>query len=462
MQKIRDLLDVDSDFLITGITDDSRLVKPGFLFVATKGFYVDHFDYIEDAVARGASFVVCDRKPKVDIPYLLVSDVFLTYIELCQKFYEVDPNSLSKIGITGTDGKTTTATILHEILDDCAYLGTNGLDVGEYHFSTNQTTPCISELYQDFRLIQKNHCGKVAMEVSSEALLHDRVHSFFYDVVCFTNITGDHLNVHKTFGEYVACKMKLLEHVSSSGVVVYNGDDEVLKTISFPRKISFGFSSDNDYVITSVSYQKRKTKIQLEGEGKEFIIHSPLIGKYNVYNVVMAFLVGRLYQIEDCLLLKRIQELKPIKGRCEFLDFGQKYDIVLDYAHTIHGIRSILETFQDASTLIVVTGCAGGRDLEKRPIIGDLVIQNSDFAIFTMDDPREEDVGDIIDQMAQGSKDYFRIPDREEAITYALSIADPGSVVLILGKGRDSYMAIHDKKIHYSDYEVIRHYFSKE
>ena len=161
------------------------------------------------------------------------------------------------------------------------------------------------------------------------------------------------------------------------------------------------------------------------------------------------------------MLQKRIQKLKPIKGRCEFLDFGQDYDIVLDYAHTINGIDTILDTFQDYDQIITVTGAAGGREKEKRPVIGKCVIDKSDVAIFTMDDPRYEDVNDIINQMVGEEKDYIRIPNREEAITYALSIASSGSVVLILGKGRDNYMAIEDRKDYYSDYDSISEYFNK-
>ena len=159
------------------------------------------------------------------------------------------------------------------------------------------------------------------------------------------------------------------------------------------------------------------------------------------------------------MLVKRISELKPIKGRGELLDFGQEYTLVLDYAHTINGIKNILETFKDYDEIITVTGCAGGREKEKRPIIGDIIMSNSDINIFTMDDPRYEDVDDIIDDMVGDKKDYIRIPDRVEAINYALSIASPNSVVLILGKGRDNYMAIEDKKIKYNDYDTISKYF---
>lgn len=462
MKKLSELIDCDLDINITGITDDSRLVENGFLFVATKGYNVDHFDYIDDAIKNGCSFIVCDRELEKDFPHLVVDNIFSFYIELCKKFYEVDPNDFSLVGITGTDGKTTTTTIIKELLDDCSYIGTNGVWVGDVEKSTSNTTPCISELYEDLSFIKENGCHTVSMEVSSEALLHDRVHGFMFDVVGFTNITGDHLNVHKSFDDYIACKMKLLDHVKEEGFIVYNGDDSTLRIIDKENSISFGFNEDNDYVISFVDYLKRKTIITLKYKDLCWTITSPFIGEYNVYNVVMAFIIGRLYKIDDNKLLSKIEKLSPIKGRCEFLDFGQDFDIVLDYAHTINGINSVLDTFKDYDTIITVTGSAGGREVEKRSVIGKNVIEKSDFAIFTMDDPRFENPDDIIDQMVGDLKDYYRIVDREDAIRFALSIAYPGSVVLILGKGRDNYMAIKDKKIHYNDFDVITNYFKKE
>ena len=173
----------------------------------------------------------------------------------------------------------------------------------------------------------------------------------------------------------------------------------------------------------------------------------------------MASIVSSCLGVEWKELQKGIKGLKPIRGRAEFLDFGQDYDILLDYAHTINGIQTILDTFTDYDRVIVVTGAAGGRETQKRPVIGKMIIEKSDIAVFTMDDPRYESVDDIIDQMVGDAKDYIRIPDREEAISYALSIASKGDIVLILGKGRDNYMAIKDKKVPYCDYDVIEKYF---
>ncbi len=460
MKKIKDLIDCNYDIDIRGITDDSRLVEEGYLFVATKGYNVDHYDYINNAIDNGCSFIIADREIK-NFPHVVVDNINEKYRELCKKYYDVSPDEFTLFGVTGTDGKTTCSTVISELIGDTAYLGTNGLYIGDKEYKTNNTTPCISELYSDLSKVKKSKYNKISMEVSSEALLHDRVLDFKYDIVGFTNITGDHLNVHKTFENYVECKLKLLKLVKENGYVVVNGDDEELNKIKCNNLFKYGFNSNNDYVIEDVKYNKTNTSFNIKHNNNRVKITSPLIGKYNVYNITLAYIVGLLYGVDSSLLVKRISELKPIKGRGELLDFGQEYTLVLDYAHTINGIKNILETFKDYDEIITVTGCAGGREKEKRPIIGDIIMSNSDISIFTMDDPRYENVDDIIDDMVGDKKDYIRIPDRVEAINYALSIASPNSVVLILGKGRDNYMAIEDKKLKYNDYDTISNFFNK-
>lgn len=455
--KINDLIECKYNTLIKGITDDSRLVKNEYLFVATKGYNVDHYDYIEKAIENGCSFVICDREINYDIPHLIVEDINNLYFELCQKFYDLDLNDYNFIGITGTDGKTTTSTIVKDIIDNCAYIGTNGVELGNKNISTSNTTPCISELYKDLKYIRDNNYHNVVMEVSSEALLHDRVKKIKYKIIGFTNITGDHLNVHKTFQNYVNCKLKLLNLVEKNGIVIVNGDDAILHNIKCKNVYTFGFNKDNDYVITDVKYYKNKTDFEINNSIK---LTSRLFGKYNIYNIVMAYLIGKFFGIDESLLKSRINRITYIKGRSELLNFGQDFDIILDYAHTKNAILNILDNCKDYSKIITVTGCAGGREKEKRRDIGKMIMEKSDISIFTMDDPRYESVDDIIDQMVEDDTNYIRITDRVEAINYALSIAKNNCVVLILGKGRDNYMAIEDKKVEYSDYDVISNYFN--
>lgn len=459
IKKIKDIVDCDYDLEISGIAEDSRKIKKGYLFVATKGFYVDHFDYIEDAIKNGCSCVVCDRDISFDIPYVKVADVNSFYVNCCQKFYDVDLNDYRFIGITGTDGKTTTATIVRELIGNAAYIGTNGFSVVDKNFSTENTTPCTSELFQNLNYIKKSKCANTVMEISSEALLHGRVKNFQFDIIGFTNITGDHLNVHGSFENYVECKKKLLNLVKNNGYVVINGDDSILMNINCHNMCTFGFNSKNDYVISNVKYLSNFTKFVVKNGSNEYFIKSKLQGKHNVYNVTMAFVIGLLFGNDSSELIERIWDISTVDGRCEYLDFGQKYKIVLDYAHTVNGTKNILEAFMKFSRLITIVGCAGGREVDKRNIIGNMVMDASDVAIFTMDDPRYENVSDIIDQMAGDREDFIKIINREQAINYALSIANDGDVVLILGKGRDNYMAVENKKIFYSDYDVVKKYF---
>ncbi len=462
MKNINELISCKYDVDIYGITDDSRNVKPGFLFVATKGFNVDHYDYIDSAIKNGCSFVVADRPLLIDFPHIVVDkNINDFYRDLCKRYYDLETDKLKLIGITGTDGKTTTATIIKNIIENCAYMGTNGLEIFDEKYYLNNTTPVISELYEGFKRIIDRNCLTLSMEVSSEALLHNRVDDFEYSIVGITNVTGDHLNIHKTFDNYVKSKLKLLSLVKSGGFIVLNGDDDVLKDINIVNCFKFGFNENNDYVICNYIEDGKYIKIHLKHDGEEFEIVSSLKGKYNVYNVVMAYVICRLYGINDDIIISRIKNLKLIEGRTEFLDFGQPYDLILDYAHTINAVKNILSSFQNYNKIIVVIGCAGGREKEKRSVIGKYVIENSDVSIFTMDDPRYENVDDIIDQMVGNSEEYIRIINREKAIRYALDIASKDDVVLVLGKGRDKYMAVEDKKISYSDYDVIKKYFGK-
>ena len=461
--KICDLLDCNFDIDILGIADDSREVKNGYLFVATKGFNVDHFDYIDDAINNGASCIIVNREVDIKIPYIIVDDINDKYIELCSKFYDVHPQEFNMIGITGTDGKTTTSTVIYQLLEKIACIGTNGVLLNSEYYTTSNTTPCVSELYNSLGIIKKASCKDIVMEVSSEALLHNRLKSFKYDVVCFTNITEDHLNVHKTIENYRNCKFRLLDLVKDDGVVIINGDDDNCKLIDRNNLYKIGVNSDNDFVISDVKELSKFVKYNIVYNGNVYNIKSPLLGLYNVYNVTMAFAVCLLKGVNPDMIIKGVSKLKPVYGRREYLSFGQEYDIILDYAHTYNGIKNILESVSKYRRIITVTGAAGGREKEKRSKIGKLVLEKSDVSIFTMDDPRYESVDDIIDQMVETSdKDYIRIIDREKAIVKAFELADKDSVVLILGKGRDNYMAIEDKKEKYCDFDVIKKYFEEK
>lgn len=466
MKKISNLLQCDLDIDIFGVSDDFHDIKQGYLFVATKGYNVDHFDFIDLAIENGAVALVVDRKVDAKVPYILVDNINSIYSEICKKFYDVSLNDFSLIGITGTDGKTTTSSIVQQILFDdfnCAYIGTNGLFVNGQSYHTNNTTPCISELYNCMSIIENNNCKAVSMEVSSEALLHKRVDGLFFDIVAITNITEDHLNVHKTIDNYKKCKFSLVKQLKNNGVVFVNGDDRNCKTLQCNNLYSFGFSTDNDYIISDFYEGKNGINFIIKDKFSEYEIYSPLFGRYNAYNICLAFIIGLYMKVPVDILLNKIKNINFVLGRGERLFFGQSFDIILDYAHTYNAIDSLLTSISGKyKRIITVTGAAGGREKEKRSKIGKLVLEKSDYVIFTMDDPRNEDVNSIIDDMISSSNNYNyeRVIDRVRAIYKAFDIAQSGDVVLVIGKGRDNYMALAEGKVPYCDYDVIYNYFN--
>ncbi len=465
MKKLCEILNCDSEILVKGIKTDSRYVKKGDLFVAIKGFNVDHHKYINDAIQNGAIAIVGEEDLECPIKYIKVDNVNSELFSIYSKFYDKIEKDFKFIGITGTDGKTTTATITSQLLD-CCYIGTNGVIYKNNKWKTNNTTPEICELYECLVKLKKLGCKTVVMEVSSEALLHGRVDNILFDVVCFTNITEDHLNIHKTIENYIDSKAKLFSLVKKSGISILNADDKYYNLVKKSCKsdvYSYGKSDKSDCKICQIVSSIDFINFKIKYEDKEYFIHAKMLGEYNAYNITLAFLIAYLLGMNPMLLIDKIDKINSIDGRGEILNFGQNYTIILDYAHTYNGIYNIISNVckLNYQRIIVLTGAAGGREKEKRSKIGKMILENVTYAIFTMDDPRYEDVDSIIDDLVSKTNldNYERIKDRRLAIYKILSIAKKGDIVLILGKGRDNYMAIEDKKIKYCDYDVICDYF---
>lgn len=467
MKKLCELIECEYDTPIYDIKIDSREIKKGDLFVAVNGFNVSHSEFIEDAINHGASAVITDIDYKSSIPIIKVPDVNGILNQLCIKFYGYR-NNQKMIGITGTDGKTTTAVMLKELLSEkrhIAYIGTNGIEYGNKTIKTENTTPTNEKLYKYLTTLQEENYNDIVMEVSSESLLHKRVVDFQFQYAIFTTITEDHLNIHKTIENYIESKLSLASLVKEDGAIIVNQDDDncrLLLNRNFKHLYTYGKSQDSDFQICNIHQIQEVTTFDIRHQDQNFHITSPYIGEYNVYNLCAAFIVCYLEGIDSNYLIQKIEKLPLIKGRTESLDFGQNYKLILDYAHTLNGIKNIVESFHGKyKRTILLTGAAGGREREKREKIGKYILNHADFVVFTMDDPRYESVDSIIDQMIGNEKknNYIRIIDREEAIRYTLDMAEENDLVLILGKGRDNYMAIEDKKIDYCDYDVISKYF---
>ena len=467
MKKLNQLVKCNYDIEILGIATDSRNVKEGYLFIATKGFHVDHYDFIDDAIERGAVAVVVDRDSDFSVPTIVVSDIDKELLSICEKFYDVSSSEFRFIGITGTDGKTTTATITRNLLNlyiPTAYLGTNGLFCGDDVYPTSNTTPCIEDLYHYFSIIKKYGCKVVVMEVSSEALLHHRVDSILFDAIGYTNITEDHLNIHKTIENYRNCKFQLANLCREDANIFVNGDDSNCQLLTANHIVNFGVNKNNDCVISDVSECKERTNFTVTYGGHSYRVSSPFQGLYNVYNVVLACLLVNSFSIPYQDLIHDLSKLSLVLGRRELFYDKRGFTVLLDYAHTENGILNLLQSLSGYSRIIVITGAAGGREVEKRPRIGDILFRYSDYIVFTMDDPRFENPKDIVSDMIGGHQDtnYTFISSRPDAINFAFQNAKKGDVVAVIGKGRDNYMAVLDKRIPYSDYDVIMKYLIKE
>lgn len=463
MKKLNDLYNGYPNIEINDIKINSKEVKSGDLFVCIKGVNTDRNDYIEEAIGNGASAIVTDRNIKLNIPVIKVDNPNEELIKICKKFYDFNQKDFKIIGVTGTNGKTTVASIIKDMIgDQCGYLGTNGLLSKNVNESIKNTTPDADRLYKYFKMIKDDNCKIISMEASSEAFYRNRLDGLLFDIGIVTNVTEDHLNVHKSIENYLNCKKELVKNVKDNGYSILNIDDRYFKEFKKVAKgniLSYGKKESTLQIINFKEFYN-KTDISLKYNNKIYKLESPLVGEYNIYNLCAAILtlISLNYSIEE--IFKRIKNIKVPKGRCEFLEFGQNYKIVLDYAHTTDAFNKIYKYLNKVKMgrIITVTGSAGGREKEKRASMGKVVLDNSDIVIFTMDDPRFENVDDIIDDLVSDTNktNYERIINREEAIKKGLSIAKKNDIVLIAGKGRDNYMAIKDKYISYNDYNVIK------
>jgi len=466
MKKLSELYQGYPDIEVKDIKINSKEVEKKDIFVCIKGVTTDRHDFIDEAVANGASFLVVGKGEGYSIPYIKVADPNKELPLLAQKLYNTDTSKIKLIGITGTDGKTTTATIMRDLLgiDECGYIGTNGVLGQNLSGKNNNTTPESHLLYKYLSKFIEEGLTYASIETSSEAFYRNRLDTFKFDIGILTNVTGDHLNIHKTMDNYIESKKKLFLNLKEEGIAILNHDDKYFECFNNIAKnqLTYGKNLNADLVIKDILELPNKTTITYSYKGNTFSIDSPLLGEFNVYNLSCCILVLITLGVSISDIKKRVKFIKSPSGRCEFLDFNTPYKIVLDYAHTEGGLKSILSYLQKIrkNKIITVVGSAGGREKEKRNKMGSVVLEKSDLVIFTMDDPRWEDPSDIINQMLKDNEGTYKIIiDRKEAIKYALDNAKKGDIVLIAGKGRDNYMAIEDKYIPYCDYDVIEQYF---
>jgi len=456
---------------ISGIAYDSRQVNPGDLFVAIPGFKTDGHQFINQAVSSGAAaLVVTDRNVRADVPVVYVDNSRKALAFLAANFYGHPSHALKVFGVTGTNGKTTTCHLLREVFSQQGYkvgvMGTIGNWLGTQRMNTARTTPESLEIQKMFRDMVDSGVSHVVMEVSSHALELHRVDQVNFRSAVFTNLSQDHLDFHENLEEYLQAKGKLFKGLTGDALAIINMDDmgsfrhlqEVTQVpiITYGRHKDAIFKAENivlsrDGVTFDISYREQKLPVAL---------HTP--GLFSVYNALAAATVALEEGVEPGAVSSALADVLGVSGRFQRVDCGQEFTVIVDYAHTPDSLKNILVTAEEfvSGRLITVFGCGGDRDKAKRPLMGEVAAKNSDLTVVTSDNPRSEEPEDIISDILPGVKAYTEnyrvIEDRRQAIHYAVSQAKAGDMVVIAGKGHETYQEIKGQVFPFDDREVVK------
>lgn len=464
MKKLNELYNINSNVEIKNIKINSKEVESGDLFVCTKGVTADRHDFIDQAIEHGASAILVSRDVlEKSVPIVRVENTNDELSKLCQKFYDYPNKELKMIGITGTDGKTSTATIVQTLIGKnlCGYIGTNGRSWKDKEKDDNpNTTPDETLLYKFLRDFKDDGCKFAVMEASSEAYFRKRLNNLEFDVSCYTNVTSEHLNIHGSFENYLECKKQLFVNTKKDGYCVLNIDEEYyedMKDACNGNVLTYGKNEEATLQIVNYHVFPNKTLITWKYKNKVYDVESPLLGDFNVYNLSAGMLICLSLGFDIETLIKNIKNIK-VSGRLELLDTHTPYYVMVDYAHTPNGIKNLLNFVHtlDINKSIVVIGSAGERDYLKRPIMGKTVLDNASYAIFTYEDPRSEEPIDIINMLISDVKNYpnYEIEvDRHKAIEKAINMAKDKDMVLVLGKGNETYQKLKNEVIYFNDIE---------
>ncbi len=440
---------------------DSRKVEKGDTFVAIKGANVDGHDFIEQAIAKGATKIVMSEDREVNVEKVLVSNTETYLTNYLVDHYAEKINKIHLIGVTGTNGKTTSCFLIYQLLQNLgkkvAYIGTIGYYYENEKIELPNTTPNILDLYDMILTAISKGCEYVVMEVSSHALDFKRVEGLKYDVVAFTNLTQDHLDYHKTMENYLKAKLQILNYLTPEATVIVNADDEYSKYFRQGNYKTISFQN-GDYKVIDYQDNTDQTWVKFTYANQNYEVNINLKNKFNIYNYLTALAcVHNLgFKIEDILV--KTQNIKPPKGRCDMVKVKEGIAVV-DYAHTPDAVLKIITSFAEhkKADIITIVGCGGDRDPKKRPIMGDIATQYSDYVIFTDDNPRTEDNKKIMQDILAGVKkdNYEVIYNRKEAIKKGISMIKKDTILLVLGKGHEDYQILGKEKVHFDDMEVI-------
>ena len=438
------------------IKTDSRKIKKGDVFIAIK----DGHKYIEDAIKRGSNLIIAEYG-NYSVQTLIVPNTHKYLCEYLKEIYHYIFSKIKIIGITGTNGKTTTAYLIHKALNKlgvkCGYIGTIGFYINRKIKKLKNTTPDILEIYELLLYCYENNCSYVTMEVSSQALSMNRVDGIKFDYVIFTNLTQDHLDYHKTMNNYCLAKQELFRKLKKDGVAIVNNDDKYKKyfLLDENKNITYGFSK-SDYQITDYKIKKYKQLFKLNN-GEEYITN--LIGKYNIYNIINVIIILKQIGYDYDTISKIIRKLKAPNGRMDVIKNKDNL-FIIDYAHTPDAVEQVLKTINEIKNnrVITIIGCGGNRDKNKRPIMGEIATKNSDYVIFTSDNPRMENPSIILDDMVCNLRcnNYEIVINRKEAIKKGIQILKRNDILLVLGKGHENYQIIGNKLFYFNDKKIVQ------
>lgn len=451
------------------VKTDSRKIEKGDTFVALRGIDHDGHAYIRQAIENGAAKIICEEG-SYEVETCIVEDTRAYLVNYLKDTYYEEISKLKLIGITGTNGKTTSAFLLHQMLNKlgrkCGYIGTIGFYVGEKIRSLANTTPDIYDLYALLLQCLSLGCEYVVMEVSSQGLANNRVETLQFDYAVFTNLTQDHLDFHKTMERYALAKQKLFHMLKPSGKAIINYDDSYKHyfLLEGNENVTFGFTG-GDFKVTLDAADRQHTAFTVQCPAFTQDFTTNLISTYNIYNLMTSIVVLSLEQFDSATIAQAATTLTLPKGRTECIRVGSSL-IVVDYAHTPDAMDNVLTATRTLTSgcIYVIFGCTGDRDRDKRIKMSTIACKHADYVIMTHDDPHDEDQAQIYHDMTFGLSydNYEIIHDRKEAIKKGISLLHTNDILLILGKGHEDFIVYHDKKLPFNDMNVVRQCLSGE
>ena len=481
MKRLNDILDGvrvqaienPTNPIVGGLTYDSRAVKDGDCFFAVRGTQSDGHRYIASAIERGAKSIICEEMPEVrnaDVAYVVVEDTNIAMAHMAAAFYDHPSEELRLVGVTGTNGKTTTATLLYDMFMAMGYkaglISTVIYRIGERSVASTHTTPDSIRLNHMMREMVDEGCDYCFMEVSSHAAAQHRIEALRFQGALFSNLTHDHLDYHGTYKEYIRAKKSFFDGLDKDAWAVVNIDDrngEVMLQNCNAKHYRLSLRSMADFRTKIVEMLPDGMLLNIDNQE----VWVKFTGGFNAYNLTTVYAAATLLGIDKLEVLTTLSKLTPVAGRFETIIAEDRTMAIVDYAHTPDALDNVLQTIEevrrDEQRLYVVCGCGGDRDKTKRPEMAAIAVKYATTAIFTSDNPRTESPEAILDDVVAGvgtAKNYLRITDRREAIRTAAMLAQPGDIILIAGKGHEDYQIIGTEKHHFDDREEIRNAFS--